>query len=725
MAKKIILTLFIFVNSLFIHSVYSQIQLNVPDNLSQKFLSYCKVVPWEEIYVHCDREEYIAGEEMWFNIYLIDRQSLSPSRMSKIVYFEVLNSENRPVVQKRIGIADGFGPGQIVLPDTLSSGTYTLRAYTSWMKNFLPLNCYMEEISVYNAFNTRTFKRQSTDNVISTGGNIDLKQDTSTSGLTLKVNNLNPDFFEILIDASKDYCTMNKNLCYLFIQTHGRIDHVSTRMITEGVTKFSISKTLLTNGINQITIFDSKSKPVCERFIYTPGKESQFLSARCPDSCKRRSEVTLEIEAGKDGFTSMDTANISISVAPAADNKELTPINDYLVFGSEFGLLPWKILKGKKISGTPPEVIDSLLLNVKSNWINWGKILSVDPPAFKYKAERESHYLLGKLLTKDHQPADSVSFVLLSNPGKEASFQYATTDNDGNFSFNIHIDQSQKDLVIQMDKGAKNQTLKIETSFSEKYLQYASAPDSANNNMPGYISDWSANYQVRKIYGVSSIGKSVTPVLQPLQQKRFYGKPDIELVLADYIKLPVMQEVFFELLPGVILKSKKGVYEISIIDPVDNRSYVVDPGLLIDGVIINDPSIISKLDPETVERIDVVKEKYYVGNFLFYGIVNVITRAADFSCMALPSNAIRMPYRVIDTVGSFISPEYSAAEKRNSRIPDFRNTLFWNPSVKPDKDGKARLKFWTSDISSVYKVDIQGITSKGKVISCSKLIKVN
>jgi hypothetical protein len=61
---------------------------------------------------------------------------------------------------------------------------------------------------------------------------------------------------------------------------------------------------------------------------------------------------------------------------------------------------------------------------------------------------------------------------------------------------------------------------------------------------------------------------------------------------------------------------------------------------------------------------------------------------------------------------------------KNNRIPDFRNTLYWNPSVKPDKGGKARIEFWTSDMASTYEINIQGITSDGKPISQRKIIKV-
>ena len=155
MIKKLKPAILILFNLLFLQCVYGQKQVNVAYYLSQRFLKYCESVPREEVFVHSDREEYIAGEDLWFNVYLIDRQSLKPSMNSRIAYFELLNPENRAVVQKRILLDRGFGPGQIIIPDTLSTGTYTIRAYTSWMKNFLPYNCYMKDIKVYNTLSTK------------------------------------------------------------------------------------------------------------------------------------------------------------------------------------------------------------------------------------------------------------------------------------------------------------------------------------------------------------------------------------------------------------------------------------------------------------------------------------------------------------------------------------------------------------------------------------------
>jgi hypothetical protein len=724
MIKKIKPAIYVLMHILFLQGLCGQVPMNMTDFLSKKFLNYTTAVPREEIYVHSDRDEYISGEDLWFNIYLIDRKSLKPSSESKIAYFELLNSENRPIVQKRIWLDGGFGPGQVVLPDTLSTGIYTIRAYTSWMKNFLPLNCFMKDVHIYNAFSSRAFKEKIYSDK-KPMGNESVKNNLSVinTGLTLKADNLKPDVLEINVVTNEKYRAENNNLFYLFIQTRGNINHVSAEMVTSENTKIAIPKKQLSAGINQITLFNSKGKPVCESFIYTPDRESPDVTINSVDSTGRRNKIFFDLAFGHGLTTTINSTSLSISVSPVTNEHSVMDINDYMVFGTEFGLLQVSTLKDIKVKKIAPEVIDSLLQNVKSNWIDWNAILADELPVFKYQMEKDDHYLSGKFLTSDKQ-AYADKFVILSSPGKIATFQYAKTDKAGNFSFRIHFDQKINELIIQPDVTTKNQSLNIESSFSDRYLKSEILADSASKPIPDYISTWSVNHQVRKIYGTSSIGDPLNPVISHTKLKRFYGKPDQELNMKDYIILPVMQEVFFELLAGVFLKSKKSGYEITVADPENNKTYDTPPGLFIDGVKIKDPAIIAGLDPEIIEKIDIERSRYFVGDYLFYGIVNVITKAGDFGNATLPDDAIRLPYRVIDPVYSFVSPDYSSASLKRSRIPDFRNTLYWNPTVKPDKDGKSRIEFWTSDLISDFEVNIQGITPEGKIFSCKKIVKI-
>jgi hypothetical protein len=594
------------------------------------------------------------------------------------------------------------------------------------MKNFLPYNCFTKDIHIYNAFTSRVFKGKTVSGkqIIETTGERNYFAPPD-AGLTLKVDNMKPDILEIDIVTNDRYRSENNDLVYLFIQTHGIINHVSSERVIDETTKIFIPKKQLTAGINQITVFNLKGQPTVERFIYTQDRETQVSTVHSADSAGPRNKISLDLELGKGLTTELNSTNFSISVAPLEKNSFIMDLYDYMIFGTEFGTVPKKLFKNRKVNEISPEAMDSLLQTVKSNWINWSIILAGKLPEFKYQTEKEDHYLSGKLLTGSQKGADSDKYVILSIPGKIAFFEYAKTDKQGNFSFKIPINGKVNDLVIQPNAQSKNTSLILESPFSDQYLKPEGPVDSTVTTVPEYIASWSVNNQVRKIYGTSSIGDPMAHSILVSKIRRFYGKPDTELNMKDYIILPVMQEVFFELLPGILLKNKKSGYEITMANPDNNnKPYDSPPGLFVDGVMIKDPAVIAGIDPEIVEKIDVIRVKYYVGDYLFNGIVNIITKAGDLSNVTLPDYAIRMPYKVIDQFSSFISPDYSSAAIKKSRIPDFRNTLYWNPSLRPDKDGRARVEFWTSDIVSEYKVDIQGITKDGKVVTIQKIIKV-
>ncbi len=716
MIKKLKPAILFLMFVLLVQEINGQMPINVTADLSQRFLNYTQSVPREEIYIHSDRKDYISGEDLWFNIYLIDRQSLKPSARSKIAYFELLNSENRPVVQKKILLEGGFGPGQVTLPDTLSTGIYTIRAYTNWMKNFLPENCFSGEIHIYNTFSTKKSKNRIISDKLTEG-----TRSYKDSGLALTVNYLKSDNLEISILADQAYRAKNSSQFYLFIQTHGIINRVSSEILTEGVARISIPKSQMTAGINQITIFNSDGKPVAERYIFTPLREKNLVEMHCDDStgCRKKMSVDLIFSSGKSFLH--DASDISISVSPITNEKTIPDLTDYNIFGSEFGPIDWDRLRFKKTDNISPEVMDSLLQTVKSNWIDWRLILSDELPALKYPAEIEDHFVTGKL--SSGAGSDSGKLVIMSIPGKIAGFQYARTDRNGNFSFKVPITMETYDLVIQPDEVLKNQTVVIETPYSDKY--YKTIPDTTNMVINEEIVNLGVNHQVRKIYAISYAGDTIYPSFPDFTKLRFYGKPDQELIMEDYITLPVMQEVFFELLMGVFLKTKKSGYKISMNDLANNTLLESTPGLFVDGVMVKDESVIAAIDPETVEKIDVVRQKYFVGNYLFYGIVNIITKAGDFSNVDLPDYAIRLPYKVIDPEILFRSTDYSAASKIASRVPDFRNTLYWNASIKADKEGKASVEFWTSDFRSDFEVNIQGISPDGNAFSLRKIIKVN
>ena len=149
--KKI--TLYILTCTLFL-----QLPAQVPvlDSIQKQFDAYSKNILQEKIYLHSDKEVYLAGEVFWFKLYDVDALFLKPAAISQVGYAEVLDSKNKPVLQAKISLQKGAGAGSWDLPQNLPSGIYTVRAYTNWMKNFNPAYFFKKQITIINARSQNT-----------------------------------------------------------------------------------------------------------------------------------------------------------------------------------------------------------------------------------------------------------------------------------------------------------------------------------------------------------------------------------------------------------------------------------------------------------------------------------------------------------------------------------------------------------------------------------------
>jgi len=118
--------------------------------LKDQFTEYSRQALQEKIYLHTDKDFYLAGEICWFKIYNTDASFNMPLGISKLVYVEVFDKNNKPVLQAKVTLNGGSGNGSLQWPISLSSGKYLLRAYTNWMKNFDAAYFFEKTLTVIN-----------------------------------------------------------------------------------------------------------------------------------------------------------------------------------------------------------------------------------------------------------------------------------------------------------------------------------------------------------------------------------------------------------------------------------------------------------------------------------------------------------------------------------------------------------------------------------------------
>jgi len=762
-----------------------------PADLESRLKRYIEAFPREELYLHVDRDKHIAGEDLWFSIYALSRETGRLSARSTMAYVELVNPWNTPVVQKRFQLTGGRGEGGLILPDSLSSGTYTIRAYTGWMRNFLPENCYMHDIDIYNPFKqsefrkkviSKTTKHNSSDieffpeggtllsgvsnrivvyctnergegtryygmirdnsgdsfttfvtdetgygsflitpeegqkySVLSPSGSFDLPESTR-EGLSVELDN-STGLIEIIIKASEDQLLTAPENYSLIIHSGGNIGHSAEMKISEPETKISIPGRRFRGDVAHAVLIREDGRIMFERLFYTPLQEGAKADITADTLYKWRQKVNTPIPALTG--TGDVISDWSISVAPEQASESIPGIGDYMIFGSEFGNIPWADVKDRA-GNFKNDLIDNLLISSKSRWINWNDIVSGNYQLPRDGFEQYGHHLTATIRYRDEKESARSEILYMSARGKIADFRYARRDTAGLFRFVLPVDAELRNLIIQPEYADNNMILELEPSFSGLMPDTRVFRDTLTEQLSEIFSHLSFNYQATKIYETGLREEPFITDYGNLRKRRFYGIPEMEVFLDDYIRLPQMLEVFTELLPGIILRPSRSGYEIKITNPVTGTFYINPPLVMIDGLMINDLSVLADLDPDLVEKIEVVVTPYLVGDLVLNGIVNVITRSGDFSDIVLPDYAVELPYRVVEKPPRFIAPDYSGIDRMQSRIPDLRNTLYWNPSVKTEKDGRANAEFWTPDHSAAWMIIINGVTENGEPVTIRK-----
>lgn len=117
--------------------------------------------PIEKAYLHTDKEQYLAGETIWFKAYT--SSGYMPDTISTTLFIELWNAQSRLVMKKTAPILYGFAKGQLELPDTLFTGNYFIRAYTPTMLNHGEDFLFRSSLFVYGKKSAATY---STDNSI-------------------------------------------------------------------------------------------------------------------------------------------------------------------------------------------------------------------------------------------------------------------------------------------------------------------------------------------------------------------------------------------------------------------------------------------------------------------------------------------------------------------------------------------------------------------------------
>jgi len=110
-----------------------------------------KTILYEKVYLHIDRELYSPGDDVWFKSYLVSGISHQLIPGYKNIYIQLVAEDGGVVDEKLLLSVNGTASGDFLLSESLTEGSYTVRAYTKYLQNFGEESYFHKKIVVAEA----------------------------------------------------------------------------------------------------------------------------------------------------------------------------------------------------------------------------------------------------------------------------------------------------------------------------------------------------------------------------------------------------------------------------------------------------------------------------------------------------------------------------------------------------------------------------------------------
>ena len=323
--------------------------------------------------------------------------------------------------------------------------------------------------------------------------------------------------------------------------------------------------------------------------------------------------------------------------------------------------------------------------------------------------ETQGLSLTGQAVSSSDRSAAPYATIYVSVLGGDRDFFCNYSDSSGRFFFSFPSYEGERDLFVSTYHAEYDDLeLLIDRDFSQDALHLPSYPVLLNDTLTELITEMSVNAQVSQQYYPR---QEVIPEALPSEELLFYGQPTSSIKFDDFIKLPTLEEYFVEVVPQVAVRRTGGVRRLVLLGEHPDLA-IYPPLLMIDGVAIFDIEAVLAVSPRLIDRVEIVNAPYIRGNVSFGGIISLISKNNDLGYIDLPSSGLLVNYQMMNLAGS----DTKADEILDPRLPDVRNTLYWNPDLELTQETGQRISFRTADMKGSYEILIRGIDSTGKYL---------
>lgn len=758
------------------------------DTIQQRFSDHREKRLQEKIYVHIDRPQYVTGETMWFKIYYVDGVQHKPLHLSSVCYLEMIDETGESVLQTKVKMQKGGGNGSLFIPATMNTGNYTVRAYTNWMKNTSAEYFFHTSVTIINPFRTPDALTPATSKApdaqfFPEGGNLVTGVKSKVAFRVINESGKGIDFAGAIISSAHDTVVHFKPLragigsfsftpeqghsyravvtlpgrksysydlpsskekgyvlevsngnesvirvrtndteaayAYLFIHTRQMIQKAQVLFLRNGEATITLKKDELPEGTTHITLFNEARIPVAERLIFKRPAKQTLLEAKADQTAydiRRKGNLELEVKISSQADLSVAIYRLDSLPSIAQDD-----ITTYLLLTSDLnGTVETPEYYLTSDDALVEEATDNLMLTHGWRRFTWDKVLH-EKTVNTFIPEARGHIVHAKVLDANNAPAAGIASYFTA-PGKVVRLYGSLSDNKGK-TFYETIDFFGPNKVYLQTNLRRDSTfsLRVLSPFSDSPVTRNVPPFQLPSSFEDVILERSVAMQVQDIYPNEKFNKISNALTD---STAFFGAADETYYLDDYTRFPVMEEVMREYVRGVLVRKRRDGFHFLLVDKLNNGIIKDDPIILIDGLPLWDADNIMNFDPLKIRKLEVVNRIYYLGSMFFPGVVSYSTYQGDLAGLQPDRRITIADYEGLQYGREYYSPVYDDKTSRQSRLPDQRSLIYWNPEVRLDGSKKVTLPFYTSDTKGKFIAVVKGLTADGQPMSATTSFEV-
>ena len=525
---------------------------------------------------------------------------------------------------------------------------------------------------------------------------------------------------EIRYEIQKTEATEWPQKLFLLAHTRGKL--AILQPINPKRTFGKMNDSLFTEGITHFMLIDEQGNALSERLIFVPDhKPNQWQITTDQPTYGKREKVSLQITA-KDSEGNPVEGTFSVSIT---DRKSIQP--------------------------------DSLADNILSNLLLTSDLKGyVEDPAFYFlnqdaRTLRSIDYLMMTHGWRRHKMENvlrtpSLNFTNYIEKGQTISGRImgffganvkkgpicvlapkyniiATTETDekGQFIVNTSFRDSTTFLVqARTKKGFAGVDILMDPPQYPVATHKAPYFNGSTTFMENYLMNTRDQYYMEggmRVYNLKEV--TVTAKRERPSSKSIYTG-GINTYTVEEDRLQGYGQTAFDAasrLPSVTITNGSEIH-------IRNNS---EPAIIvIDDIVYEDASdILKDIQVSDMSSISLLRgaDAVILGPRASGGAV-VITLKDPRNLPARPAQGIitYTPLGYSESV-EFYHPTYETPEKKNAQRSDFRSTVYWNPELRLDAEGKATIEYYTPDSTAPEDIIIEGVDKNGKV--CRILQTIN